>query len=71
MAGRAIACSMVEKSVYETAYAGARNLMAACCPVELYDSLQKLTPTARDEAAWGVVDALADLVRGAAIGRRF
>ena len=54
--------SQSEASNYEVAYVGARQLMASCCLIELQNALVRLAPAAREEAAWGVVDALADLV---------
>ena len=49
-------------STYEAAYEATKTLMAPCCIAELQGSLEHLVPAARKEAAWGVVDALADLV---------
>jgi hypothetical protein len=51
-----------ETSTYEIAYVGAQQLMAPCCLAELQEALVRLAPVAREEAAWGVIDALSDLV---------
>jgi hypothetical protein len=52
-------------SAYEAAYKAVRRQMAGRALPILRYALRSQTPTAQTEIDWGVVDALADLVREA------
>ena len=52
-------------SDYTAAYEGTRRNVAARSLPELHDALYHFTPKARSETDFGIIDALADLVREA------